>query len=106
MALHRLSELDKWQLEHDDQDIRERPLVSATGAEVGVIKDLMVDLDDKRVAAVVTSLGEAYAVQDLEIREDRVVAHEGPISGGTSLDLGSRPARPGAYSGNVVPPRT
>lgn len=102
MALHRLSELDKWELEHDDQDIRERPLISAVGAEVGVIKDLMVDLDNKRVAAVVTNMGEAYAVEDLEIRDNKVIAHEGPISGGTSRDIGKRPTRPGAYQGSVA----
>lgn len=105
MTFHLLSELEKWELEDGDQDIRERPLLSATGAEVGVIKDLMVNLDDKRVTAVVTSMGEAYAVQDLEIRKDSVIAHEGPISGGTSSDLTARPARPGSYQGRVREPK-
>jgi hypothetical protein len=84
MALHRMADLNDWKLEDKDQDIRERPLVDTNGKSLGVIKDLAVDLESKHVAAVVTDIGESYAVEDLDIEPDRVITRQPPISGGTS----------------------
>lgn len=84
MALHRMADLDDWKLEDHDQDIRERPLVDTEGKTLGVIKDLAVDLESKHVVAVVTDIGESYAVGDLDIEPNRVITRQPPISGGTS----------------------
>ena len=84
MALHRMADLDDWKLEDHDQDIRERPLVDTEGKTLGVIKDLAVDLESKHVVAVVTDIGESYAVEDLDIEPNRVITRQPPISGGTS----------------------
>jgi sporulation protein YlmC with PRC-barrel domain len=85
MTLHTLTTLsDKWELEDKDKDIRDRPLVTAEGKAVGTIKDLAVDLDTEHVVAAVTDGGEAYAVEGLDIEDDRVVTRRPPISGGTS----------------------
>lgn len=105
MALQTLSELSGWTLEDSDQDIRERPLLNNSGRQVGVIKDLVVDLDGERVKTVVTDQGEAYAVEGLEIRNDDVVAHDPPISGGTSQAASMRPATAPAYHWRLMRPR-
>jgi sporulation protein YlmC with PRC-barrel domain len=84
MALHRMADLNDWKLEDKDQDIRERPLVDADGKTLGIIKDLAVDLEAKHVTAVVTDMGESYAVEDLDIEPNRVITRQPPISGGTS----------------------
>lgn len=84
MALHKMADLGDWELEDKDQDIRERPLVDTEGKDLGVIKDLAVDLESKHVVAVVTSLGESYGVKGLQIEPDRVITRQPPISGGTS----------------------
>jgi len=86
MTLHRLTELNDWELEDKDQDIRNRMLVTADGKEVGEIKDLAVDLESRHVVAVVTGMGEAYAVDGLDIEPERVVTRRPPISGGTTRD--------------------
>lgn len=104
MTLHRLADLDDWKLEDGGQDIRERPLLAPSGAQVGIIKDFMVDLDEERVAAVVTDMGESYATESLEIRPEAVVAHDGPISGGTSPGASARPAGATAYQGRITRP--
>ncbi|MDP8916669.1 MAG: hypothetical protein M3M95_05645, partial [Pseudomonadota bacterium] len=74
------------------------------GEKVGVIKDMMVDLDCDRVAAVVTDQGESYGVQGLEIRDDCVVTHDQPISGATSDFASSRPATVAVHDVRVIRP--
>ena len=105
MTLHRFAELKDWELEDSDKDIRERRLLAPTGEEVGVIKDLMVDLDQERVAAVVTDQGESYGVAGLDIRDDCVVTHDRPISGATSdFATSARPATVAVYDVRVIRP--
>lgn len=100
MALHKLAELNGWELEDKAQDIRDRPLVDTAGKKVGVIKDLAVDLDSKHVVAVVTDAGESYGVDGLDIEPERVITRDPPISGGTSR--GEERSSGGAYTGRVV----
>lgn len=68
-----LETLDNYELEHKSQDIRGRPLVSASGQKYGVIKDLLVDRNANRVAAVKLDNGKICAVEPLEIHENAVV---------------------------------
>lgn len=100
MTLHRLTELNDWELEDKDQDIRNRMLVTEEGREVGEIKDLAVDLDSRHVVAVVTGMGESYAVDGLDIEPERVVTRRPPISGGTSNDDSA--AVDGAYIIRII----
>ena len=100
MTLHKLAELNGWELEDKAQDIRDRPLVDTVGKNVGVIKDLAVDLDSEHVVAVVTDAGESYAVDGLDIEPERVITRDPPISGGTSR--GEERSSGGAYVGRVV----
>ena len=72
-TLDELDTLSDWELEHKDQDIRGRPLVSATGERLGVIEDLLVDKGHQRVAAVRLADGRAARVEYLEIHDDKVV---------------------------------
>ena len=68
-----LETLDKYELEHHSQDIRGRPLVSPEGEKYGIIKDLLVDRDDKRVEAVRLDNGKVCAVEPLVIHDNAVV---------------------------------
>ena len=71
--LRTLDSLDDWELQDGDQDIRGRPLVTTTGESVGVIDDLLVDRDHKRVAGVRVEDGRVFPVEPLSIEDDRVV---------------------------------
>lgn len=68
-----LETLDNYELEHKSQDIRGRPLVSASGQKYGIIQDLLVDRNANRVAAVKLDNGKICAVEPLEIHENAVV---------------------------------
>ena len=85
-----LDTLDNYELEHSSQDIRGRPLVSANGEKYGIIKDLLVDRDANRVAAVKLDNGKVCAVEPLEIHENAVVygaeAERFADAGGADVD--------------------
>ncbi|HEV2080740.1 MAG TPA: PRC-barrel domain-containing protein [Allosphingosinicella sp.] len=68
-----LEDLDKWQLQDDDQDIRGRMLVSATGDSIGRIDKLLVDREHERVAAVRLADGRTFPVEPLLRKDDVVV---------------------------------
>ena len=72
-AYNKLENLQDWELEHSEQDIRNRPLVTPTGESLGVIDDLLVDRDAERVAAVRLDDGRVAAVEALEIQPDQVI---------------------------------
>lgn len=69
----KLDALGEWKLENSSQDIRGRPLVSPEGHRYGIIKDLLVDRDKGRVAAVRLEDGRTTAVEPLEIHDNAVV---------------------------------
>lgn len=71
-----LDATDDYKLVHKDQDIRGRPLVSPTGTQYGTIDDLLIDKEQKRVAAIRLDDGRIAAVEPLEIHDDRVVYGE------------------------------
>lgn len=84
-SLDELDTLDNWELEHKEQDIRGRPLVSATGERLGVIEDLLVDKGGERVAAVRLADGRSARVEFLEIHADRVVYRpQAAVAAGTT----------------------
>ncbi len=50
--LYKLAGLDEYQLEHSDQDLRGSMLTTNDGRPVGRIDDMLVDVDNERVAAL------------------------------------------------------
>ena len=72
-AYNNLEALNDWELEHKEQDIRNRPLVTPTGESLGIIDDLLVDRGAERVAAVRLEDGRVCAVEALEIHPTRVI---------------------------------
>lgn len=73
--LRKFSGLDGWKLEEHHQDIRSLPLYDKAGVKLGLIEDLLVDLDAERVAAVLLEGGLIVPVEPLEIQDDRVIDH-------------------------------
>lgn len=65
----KLSELGDWQLVDKDQDLRGRPLLDPSGDRLGVVRRMLVDRDNRRVAAVVLDDGRTIAIEDVEIRD-------------------------------------
>ena len=72
-AYNELEALNDWELEHKEQDIRNRPLVTPTGESLGIIDDLLVDRGAERVAAVRLEDGRVCAVEALEIHPTKVI---------------------------------
>lgn len=63
-----LADLDDWQLENSDQDLRGRPLMTHSGQTIGTVRRMLVDCGEKRVSALVLDDGRVVAVEDIEIR--------------------------------------
>lgn len=68
-----LDTLDNYELEHESQDIRGRPLVSPTGQRYGIIEDLLVSRDRTHVEAVRLDNGKVCAIEPLVIHDNAVV---------------------------------
>jgi len=88
----KLEALGDWQLENSSQDIRGRPLVSPDGQRYGIIKELLVDRERGRVAAIRLEDGRTTAIEPLEIHDNAVVYG----------DAARAHADTGAASGHVV----
>lgn len=71
-----LAELDDWQLEDNDQDIRGWPLENKAGDRLGIVSRMLVDRDRERVAAVVLEDGSTVPVERIDILSDRVVLND------------------------------
>jgi len=72
-AYNKLENLEDWELEHSEQDIRNRPLVTSAGETLGLIDDLLIDRSAERVAAVRLEDGRVAAVEALEIHPSKVI---------------------------------
>lgn len=68
-----LESLSNWELVHDNQDIRGRPVQSATGQQYGSVEDMLVDKEKEHVVAVKLSDGRLVAAEHLEITDDKVI---------------------------------
>lgn len=71
-----LADLDDWQLENSDQDLRGRPLMTHAGETIGTVRRMLVDCDQERVSALVLDDGRAVAVEDIEIRNGNAYIDE------------------------------
>ena len=65
-----LTELDEWQLENSDQDLRGRSLMTRSGEKLGTVRRMLVDRNQERVSALVLDNGQTVAIEDVEIRDD------------------------------------
>ncbi len=76
MAMTRapLSQLDDWQLVHDDQDIRGWPVQDAAGHRLGTVQELLVNTDTAYVDAIVLDTGAEYPASAIQIGEGLVLA--------------------------------
>lgn len=68
-----LDALDDYELEHESQDIRGRPLVGPEGRRYGIIEDLLVSRDRTHVEAVRLDNGKVCAIEPLVIHDNCVV---------------------------------
>jgi sporulation protein YlmC with PRC-barrel domain len=71
-------DLQDWKLVDDEQDVRGKPLSTASGEMLGTIKDMMVDTEDERVTSVLLEDGRSFPVEGLELRPDLVVTYDMP----------------------------
>lgn len=75
-----LDSLSKWQLEHEDQDIRGYHVRSLTGDDYGKIDDMLVDKEKEHVIAVRMEDGRLVSVDHLDIRDDHVVYRDDAVA--------------------------
>ncbi|MBB4657512.1 PRC-barrel domain-containing protein [Parvularcula dongshanensis] len=74
--LKKFSTLSRYKLKDAKQDIRNLPLVTPEGVELGIIDDLLIDVAAKRVAAVALQGGGLVPVEPLEIQAHQVINHD------------------------------
>jgi hypothetical protein len=71
--LKALGDLGNYELKNDDKDIRNWPLMSEGGREIGRINELLIDRDNDRVAAVRLDNGTTIPVEGLDIQDGHVI---------------------------------
>lgn len=77
--LYKLDSLDKYELEHSDQDLRGKTLYTTDGKEVGRVDDMLVNTDRERVAALRLEDDRVIDIDCVDIRDGKpvlLVPHE------------------------------
>ncbi|MGI8705201.1 MAG: DUF2382 domain-containing protein [Sphingomicrobium sp.] len=69
----KLESLDKYELEHSDQDLRGQTLYTNDGKEVGRVDDMLVDTDGERVAALCLEDDRVIDIDHVDIRDGKPV---------------------------------
>ena len=69
MARVPLSQMDDWELEDKNQDLRGQPLVDQEGRELGTVEEMIVDVEAERVDALRLENGTEYPASSFEIRD-------------------------------------
>ena len=64
----KLHELDKYQLENEEQDLRGQALYTTDGNRLGTVRRMLVDPDRDHVAALVLDDDRLVPVSEIEIR--------------------------------------
>lgn len=99
-----LAELDDWQLEHESQDVRGHRVTGADGQSLGTVREMLVDRDGERVAAITLSDGRTIPVEDFEIRDGGVFMKGAGMGGAAALAGGrERQAEGGAVAEERIP---
>lgn len=73
MALIPLAELEDFQLVDSDQDCRGWPVLDAAGQQVGTVREMLVDTDGERVAALVLDSGAQVPAGAVSFNDGRVL---------------------------------
>ena len=69
----KLASLDDWELEHGGQDLRGMTLMAADGAPIGRIDEMLVNLDQERVAALRLEDDRVIDIDYVDIRDGKPV---------------------------------
>lgn len=72
MAHVLLSQTDDWTLVHDEQDLRGRDLLDASGLRIGQIDDMVVNTETEHVDEVILTDGTRHPAADLDIEGEAV----------------------------------
>ncbi len=71
--VYKLASLDDWELEHKGQDLRGLTLTTPAGEAVGKVKDMLVNLDAERVAALRLEDDRVVDIDYVDIRDGKPV---------------------------------
>lgn len=71
--LYTLDSLDKYELEHSDQDLRGKTLYTTDGKELGRVDDMLVNTDRERVAALRLEDDRVIDIDHVDIRDGKPV---------------------------------
>ena len=71
--LYKLESLDKYHLEHSDQDLRGKTLYTNDGEELGRVDDMLVNTDRERVAALRLDDDRVIDIDHVDIRDGKPV---------------------------------
>lgn len=71
--LYKLDSLDKYELEHSDQDLRGKTLCTNDGKDLGRIDDMLVNTDRERVAAIRLEDDRVIDIDHVDIRDGKPV---------------------------------
>ena len=64
-----LSQLEDWQLEYEDQDVRGWPVQDQEGNRLGMVEEMIVNTDEGYVDAIVLDNGVQYPTGDILLRD-------------------------------------
>ncbi len=81
MAIRQLSELDDYKLTHNEQDCRGWCVVNASGTQIGTVREMLVDEEHARVTALVLDSGVQILVDEVSLRDGKVVTAESDLEG-------------------------
>ena len=102
-----LSELADWELLDEDQDLRGRMLLDRQGKPVGMILDMLVDIDTEQVEAILLDGGAEYPLRDIQLlgRQPVLTTELGGAAGhprsAETRPTPDQPARPVEPAGTV-----
>jgi len=110
-----LSELADWELLDEDQDLRGRMLLDRRGRPVGMILDMLVDIDTEQVEAILVDGGAEYPLRDVQLlgrqpvlttEVEGAAGHRGAAETRPTLDEPARRVEPagGVEAAGVVKP--
>jgi stress response protein YsnF/sporulation protein YlmC with PRC-barrel domain len=81
MGRDRLSNLNRWKLEDERQDLRGKKLFDESGQQLGTIVDMIVDTDRRAVETVVLDSGTEYPARPIEQSGGRAILHSSSSAG-------------------------
>lgn len=85
-----LSEADHWKLENSSQDLRGQPLLSREGESLGTVREMIINRERERVAALILSDGRTVPIDQVELRDNSAyLMSDTDIAGRSETGLGN-----------------